>query len=91
LPEQIEFSFDGVLWGDWDIRREYEKLAADCQNIIDEQNRREALSDVYRRWADCYWRTGDKDRAIATLQEGLKLLGDDNNISEMIEKLRNSP
>jgi RNA polymerase sigma factor (sigma-70 family) len=87
LPEQIDFSFDGVLWGDWDIRREYEKLAADCQNIVDERNRREALSDVYCRWADCYRRTGDKDRAIATLQEGLKLLGDDDNISEMVEEL----
>ena len=65
----------------------YEKLAADCQNIVDEQNRRETLSDVYCRWADCYGRIGDKARAIATLQEGLELLGDDDKILKMIEKL----
>jgi hypothetical protein len=78
------------LWGDWDIRRIYEKLAADCQNIIEEQNRRECLSDVYRRWADCYRKTGDKTRATETLQDGLKLLGDDDDISEMIEELKES-
>ena len=87
-PDETTLTFAGKLLPTEEIEEKYKKLITECQEIVSLENRHSRLSETYRNWANYYLEAGDKEKTLATLQEGLREPGENAQIQAMIEETR---